>query len=86
MSTFNTLASGTTITGTLSSATFVRSYTYNPVSRADVSNELVREGQSASVAQANGRVPSNHVTNPGVFTEGTVREGTLSYTSLDSNS
>lgn len=85
MSSFSILASGSYITGTMSSSTSAFATSYTPASRADVSDRMVAEGQSASVAQANGRVPSNHVRSPGVFTIGTVPEGGASYTSLDSN-
>ncbi len=82
----NVLASGTTITQNSNSTTV----TYNPVGRADIFNRGVEVTYSTSAtipsfAAAIGRVPSNHVTNPGVFTLGTVPEGTLSNTTNDSN-
>ena len=85
MSTFNTLASGTFITGTLSSATYAVTTTFAPAVRADIVNNI-REGQTATIAANNARTPSIHVTNPGVFTAGTVIEGTASYPTNDSNS
>jgi hypothetical protein len=90
MSSLNSLASSTYII-TNSSTTI----TYNPVGRADIINRQVEVPYSTStvitaaqvvVSQTNSKVPSNHVTNPGVFTEGTVKEGTLSNPTNDSNS
>lgn len=63
---------------------------FTPVVRADILYRGVEVTYSTSAtlpaaAAAIGRVPSNHVTDPGVFTVGTAPEGTLSNPTNDSN-
>lgn len=86
MSTANTLASATFINITSSTTK-----NFTPVVRADIvyrgiENTLATSATAASIAAANGRTPSSHVTDPGVFTIGTAPEGTLSNPTNDSNS
>ncbi len=88
--TLNTLGSATYIT--TNSSTTVN---FTPVVRADIRNRQLEVAYSTSTVvtaaqvastQTNSKFPSNHVIQPGVFTEGTVREGTLSNPTNDSNS
>jgi hypothetical protein len=84
-STLNTLASATYIV--TNGSTTVN---FTPVVRADIVTGGLEITYSTSAtipasAAAKGRVPSNHVTNPGIFTLGTAPEGTLSNPTNDSN-
>lgn len=83
--TVNTLASATYIN--INSST---TKTFTPVVRADIVTSGLEVTYSTSstiptTAAKVGRVPSNHVTHPGVFTLGTAPEGTLSNPTNDSN-
>lgn len=83
--TINTLASATYIN--LNAST---TKTFTPVVRADILYRGIEVTYSTSstiptAAAAIGRIPSNHVTDPGVFTIGTSPEGTLSNPTNDSN-
>lgn len=80
---------------TLGSATYINTNSsttknFTPVVRADVFTRGLEITYSTSStiptsAAKVGAVPSNHVTDPGVFTIGTAPEGTLSNPTNDSN-
>ncbi len=74
-----TLASGTYININASTTK-----TFTASVRADVIGDFPSTMSSSSILT--NLTPSNHVTNPGVFTQGTAPEGTLSNPTNDSNS